>query len=150
MATDLQKTVFKKKLEKIQHGERVVMKDLILEAGGSLNTANRAQSITKSKGWGELKAKYADDERALQTLYDLAGADNEDKDNRLKASIETLKLNDRYPAQKSKIMGLMGNLDEIFGEKQENKDDESTTRETVRENPIPPPSETEGDNPVSE
>ena len=146
MATDLQKQVFKKKLEKIKEGKRVVMKDLILEAGGSLNTANRAQSITNSKGWGELKAKYADDERALQTLYDLAGADNEDKDNRLKASIETLKLNDRYPAQKSKIMGLMGNLDEIFG----NKEDESTTRETVRENPIPPSPETEGDNPVRE
>lgn len=114
MATTLQKTVFKKKLEKIQQGKKVVMKDLILEAGGSLNTANRAQSITKSKGWAELKAKYADDERALKTLYDLAGEENEDKDNRLKASIETLKLNDRYPAQKSKIMGLVGKLDEIF------------------------------------
>jgi len=114
LATDLQKTVFKKKLQKIKEGKKVVMKELILEAGGSLNTANRAQSITQSKGWAELKAKYADDERALKTLYDLAGEANDDKDNRLKASIETLKLNDRYPAQKSKILGLVGKLDEIF------------------------------------
>ena len=145
MATDFQKTIFKKKLEKIKQGKRVVMKDLILEAGGSLSTANRAKTITESKGWAELKAKYADDERALQTLYDLAGRENDDKDNRLKASIETLKLNDRYPAQKSKIMGLMGNLNEIFGD-----EDESTTRKTMPEDRVVPPSETKGDNPVPE
>ncbi|MDD5098598.1 MAG: hypothetical protein PHD31_02700 [Candidatus Pacebacteria bacterium] len=39
-------------------------------------------------------------------MNELSDPANEDKDNRLKASIEILKLNDRYPASKGKVIGL--------------------------------------------
>ena len=110
MATNLQTRVFKNKLDKIRQNKRVILKDIILKEGGSLSTANKPKSITDSKGWEQLKAKYADDEKALLTLNELADKTNEDKDNRLKASTEILKLNDRYPALKSKIVGIFDKI----------------------------------------
>ena len=89
------------------------MKDIILESGGAASTANRPKIITESKGWEELKAKYLDDEKALKTLQDLSDEKNEDKDNRFKASVEILKLNDRYPAQKSRIIGLFDKISSL-------------------------------------
>ena len=113
MATNLQTRLFKNKLDKIRQNKKVVMKAIILQEGGSLSTANKPKTITNSIGWEELKNKYADDEKALLTLNQLADEKNDDKDNRLKSSIEILKLNDRYPALKSKVIGLFDSIREL-------------------------------------
>jgi len=113
MATQLQTRIYKSKLDKIRQNKKVVMKDIILKAGGSLATANRPKTITNSVGWEELKNKYADDEKALLTLNQLADEKNDDKDNRLKSSIEILKLNDRYPKQQNVIVGLFNKIESI-------------------------------------
>ena len=113
MSTVFQERVFKKRMELKRKNKPIVMKDIILGEGGALSTANRPKIITESNGWQELKAKYLDDEKALKTLNDLADQKNEDKDNRLKASIEILELNDRYPAQKSKIIGLFDKISNL-------------------------------------
>lgn len=116
MATILQEKIFKNRMEAKRKNKSVTMKDIVLQSGGSISTAQRPKIITDSKGWQELKAKYLDDEKALKTLQDLADHTNEDKDNRFKASVEILKLNDRYPATKNKIVGLfdkISNLEDI-------------------------------------
>ena len=101
------------KLEKIREHKPLHMGQIMIEAGFSPTTAERPQDLTKSKGWEELKALYLDDEVAVKTLHELAQSTNEDKDNRFKSSVEILKLRDRYPAQKSKVMGLFAGLDSI-------------------------------------
>jgi len=113
MPTILQEKVFKRKREAVRGNKPANMKKIILEAGGSLSTANKPKSITQSKGWEMLKNQYADDEKALLTLNELADSTNDDKDNRLKASTEILKLNDRYPASKSKVIGLFDKLSDL-------------------------------------
>ena len=113
MVTTLQKNVMKIKLEKIRANKPVKMGQVILQAGGSQSTAKRPKIITDSKGYQELEAKYLNEERALKTLYDLTADTNEDKDNRFKASVEVLKLKDRYPATKSKIIGLFDKISSL-------------------------------------
>ena len=113
MATILQKKVFKDVLIATKKGEKKTMGEIILKNGGSINTSLQPNKITNSKGWLELKKKYLQDELALQTFNDLAGRDNPDKDNRLKASIEILKLNDRYPKQSSVIVGLFNKIEAL-------------------------------------
>lgn len=101
------------KIEKIRRKEPVNMRAVMLEAGFKPSTVRNPKNLTGSQGWEELKRIYLDDELALKTLGELSAPENEDKDNRLKASIEILKLNDRYPAQKSKVVGLFQSLESI-------------------------------------
>lgn len=113
MATTQQKRAMNIKLQKIKENKPVRMGEVMVQAGYSPTTAKRPQDLTQSKGWQELKVLYLDDELALKTLSDLADGTNDDKDNRLKASTEILKLNDRYPAQKSKILGLFHKIEDL-------------------------------------
>jgi hypothetical protein len=113
MATQMQKQLMKKKLEKIKNKEPVYMNRLMAEVGYSPSACRTPKFVTNSEGWKELQTKYADDEKALLTLNELADRTNEDKDNRLKASIEILKLNDRFPANKSKIVGIFDKLETL-------------------------------------
>lgn len=113
MPTTLQKQVFKKVNQKVKSNKPVVLKDIILESGGSLSTANRPQSITESKGWEELKKRYIDDEMLLMGINELASATNEDKDNRLKAIDIGLKLGDKYPKGETKIIGIFNKIEQI-------------------------------------
>jgi hypothetical protein len=110
MPTELQKKAFKRKMEVVKENKPVYMGRIMREVGFSEQTSRIPKVLTGSLGWKELQAKYADDEKALLTLNELADPMNDDKDNRLKASIEILKLNDRYPANKSKIIGLFDKL----------------------------------------
>lgn len=114
MATEMQKQAFKKKLELIQKNEPVYLSRIMAEVGFAPSICRTPKALTESKGWKELQAKYSDDEKALLTLNELADKDNTDKDNRLKASVEILKLNDRYPANKSKIVGLFEKIGNVF------------------------------------
>lgn len=109
--TRKQIAVFKAMLEEAKKGKNPDMKRLMIANGYSPNTAIAPEkNLTSRPQWEMLKAKYLNDEKALQTLNDLADKTNEDKDNRFKASVEILKLNDRYPAAKSKIIGLFDKL----------------------------------------
>ncbi len=110
MPTELQKKAFKRKMEAVKENKPVYMGRIMREVGFSEQTSRIPKVLTESLGWKELQSKYADDEKALLTLNELADPMNDDKDNRLKASIEILKLNDRYPANKSKIVGLFEKL----------------------------------------
>ena|SRR3972149_1220542 len=113
MPTMRQRKAMKILIQKTKQNKPVILKDVMLEAGFSQTTAERPQDLTKSQGWQELKLKYLNDEKALKTFSDLADDTNDDKDNRLKASVEIMKLNDRYPALKNKVVGLFQNLDSI-------------------------------------
>ena len=113
MATTLQEKAMAIKLQKVKQHKAVKMGQVMVEAGFSPLTARNPKDLTDSAGWAELKKKYLDEEIALITLNELAGKENEDKDNRLKASTEILKLQDRYPAQKSKVLGLFGALEDL-------------------------------------
>lgn len=113
MATVRQRKAMKILIEKDKNNEPIIMKDVMMKAGYPETTASRPQDLTTSKGWLKLKEKYLNDEKALITLDQLADASNDDKDNRLKSSIEILKLNDRYPALKNKVVGLFQTLDGI-------------------------------------
>lgn len=119
MATERQKALFKKKLETIQRNEPVYLGRLMKEVGYSLSMSKSPSAVTESKGWKDLQVKYADDEKALLTLSELADAQNTDKDNRLRASVEILKLNDRYPASKAKIVGMFDKLSKVFDDEKE-------------------------------
>lgn len=104
--------VFIDTLQKVRNGTQPNIERSMIKQGYSASSA-RANKVVKTKTWEALKKKYIKDDLAAQTFHDLAQPTNEDKDNRLKASIEILKLNDRYPAQKSKILGLFGSLEEL-------------------------------------
>jgi len=96
------KSVFEASLKNVSNGKNPNISGEMKKAGYSSSSC-RALKVVSTKTWEQLKAKYLNDEVALTTLLDLAGKKNEDKDNRLKASIEILKLKDRYPAGKLKL-----------------------------------------------
>src|SRR3990167_1037134 len=97
--------VFKETIRSVSIGQQPNITRAMLKQGYSLTSA-RTQKVVRTKTWEILKAKYLDDEKALITLSELSDGQNEDKDNRLKASTEILKLNERYPKQQNVIVGL--------------------------------------------
>lgn len=113
MATALQEKAMEVKLEKIRANKPVKMGEVMVEAGFKPSTARNPKDLTESEGWAELSARYLDEAKALKTLNDLMSDENEDKDNRLKASVETLKLKDRYPQKTNIAVGLFQTLDQL-------------------------------------
>ena len=112
MAKQRIKNVFIETLQNVRNGKAPAIKKTMLKHGYTESSADTLK-VTHTKTWIELKRVYLKDEKALKTFDDLADDTNEDKDNRLKASIEIMKLNDRYPAQKSKVLGLFQTLESI-------------------------------------
>lgn len=104
--------VFRDTLDSVRIGKRPNIFRAMIKHGYSPKSA-KAMKVTKTKTWDKLKAKYLNDEIALLTFNELAGAENEDKDNRLKASVEIMKLNDRYPAGKIKL-GAFEDRDKVL------------------------------------
>jgi hypothetical protein len=82
-------------------------------ANYSKNT--KPATIENTATYQELVKLYLDpaEKQALKTFLDLSAETNDDKDNRLKASIETLKLKDRYPKDATKIIGIFNKIDSI-------------------------------------
>jgi hypothetical protein len=115
MATAKQKQVFKKMVENVGKGKPVKMGELMLEANYSPAMARNPQKLTTSKNWQELVKTYLQpaEQQAVKTFFDLTAETNEDKDNRLKASIETLKIQDRYPKGETKIVGIFNKIEQI-------------------------------------
>ncbi|MFA5196250.1 MAG: hypothetical protein WC401_10685 [Bacteroidales bacterium] len=102
MSSENVKQVFNNVMESVSNGKKISISKEMRKAGYSDSSA-RAQKAKRTKTWKELEAKYLNEEKALQTLDDLADRENEDKRSRLEASKEIFKLKDRYPAGKLKI-----------------------------------------------
>lgn len=114
MATTKQIRFAKLKAKELKSSQPRPDGKLMIEAGYSESISKTPCAITKTKGFQKLLAKYAPVDRCLQTIYDLSGEDNDDKDNRLKASVEGLKLNDAYPTQKKAILQLYDKVSNLF------------------------------------
>lgn len=112
MATENQKSAFNIRTKLIKEKKPVIMGEVMKEAGYSNRTSEHPGVLTASKGWEELK-KTLNEDAAIKTFNDLVSDKNEDKRTRMDAAKEILKINDRYPAQKSKIIGLFDKLDEL-------------------------------------
>ena len=107
-----QQTAFKKTLENIAENKPVVMGDIMIESGFSKATAkNPVKNLTSKAGWQDLLARY-DDKPILDLIYQEA-LDRRDKRNATANRDILLKLKDRYPAQKSKVIGLFGGLSDL-------------------------------------
>ncbi len=86
----------------------------MLSVGYSPATANTPQKLTESKGWQELLAQV-DDKVILDKVYDILLSS--DKRASLSAADTLLKLKDRYPANKSKFIGVFENLKALRDER---------------------------------
>lgn len=111
MPTQLQKQAFDIKSLKVKERKPIVMGDIMVEAGYSEITADKPKNLTESTGWQTLLAKY-DDEPIMDLIYEEA-LDKSDKRNATANRDILLKLKDRYPAQKSKVIGLFGGLSDL-------------------------------------
>lgn len=109
MATLKQKTAFKKMLDNVSQGNPETMGQILTKSGYK-KISSQPIRILDSKGFQELLAQIDDDE-ILKRFYGILRDD--DKRASLQAGIELLKLKDRYPVQKSKIIGLFDKLGEI-------------------------------------
>ena len=113
MATLRQKTAIKKTLENIGIRNPKSMGEIMVDSGYSPSMAKNPKELTQSKAWEKAMAgvNFA---AHLQELNELAStANNEDKDNVLKGKDMLFKLGDKYPAQKSKVLGLFAGLESI-------------------------------------
>jgi len=110
MATETQKRAMDLKIEKIKQKKPIKMGKIMLEAGYSKKAAEYPKRLVESKGWQEL-LNTIEDSALINKLNEIA-LDNEDKRACLQAIDIILKLKDKYPEQKTKIMGLFGALKE--------------------------------------
>jgi len=104
MATPKQEKAMKLKLE----NPTAPMRKIMRMAGYSEDSARYPKRLTESKGWKELLNKYFPDDRLLQVHNELL----ESKDQRVKREALDMayKLKDKYPATKTKVQGLFGNI----------------------------------------
>jgi len=127
MATLKQKTAFKKVLQNISNENPQTAGQILVASGYDITTSKRPGQVLDSKGFQKLLAKI-DDEKILTRFYQILS--DEDKRASIQAGIELLKLKDRYPANKSKIIGLfdtLSNLEEPASEpSEEGKEDNKT------------------------
>jgi len=73
-------------------------------------TAKTPDKLTGSKAWQQM-LKEINEEDILQRVREIALDD--DKRASLQASDMIFKLKDLYPAQKNKVLGLFGSLEEL-------------------------------------
>ena len=101
--------VFTNCLENVKQGKEMNVKREMLDAGYSKTSAS-VGIIKKTKTWQKLLSEI-DDEEILEKVKEILKA--EDKRSSLTAADMLLKLKDRYPAQKSKIVGLFDRISEL-------------------------------------
>ena len=107
-----QKIAFKKVLELMLKQEPIILRDIMKKSGYSDATAiNPTANLTGKTAWKELLAKI-DEEPLLDKLRTIA-LDDDDKRSSITAIQELLKLLDKYPKDKSKIIGLFERIDNI-------------------------------------
>ena len=105
-----QKTAFKKVLENVSEGNPKSAHQLLTESGYH-KIAKQPSRILDSKGFQALLSTI-DDKVILDRINEILS--DTDKRSSLTAADMLLKLKDRYPASKSKVIGLfetIGNLE---------------------------------------
>ena len=117
-----QQTAFKIMLERLMKHEPIVLGKIMKEAGyADATCVNPEANLISRPGWEVLK-RTLDSNGAIQTFNDLVAPDNEDKRTRLSAAIEITKIQDGYPKQENKVIGLFEKVGKDFN-------DEPTTTE---------------------
>ena len=113
MATTKQKIAISKTYENLGKGNTKNIGEIMLESGYSKSVAKNPQNLTQSKAWQEAKAEI-DYARHIKELDKMASTkNNTDKYNVLRSKDMLFKLGDLYPAQKSKVLGLFGALEDL-------------------------------------
>lgn len=114
-------------LQKLAKKEPVVLKQIMMEVGYSPNTAVcPGKNLTSKVGWDILKREL-DADGAKQALNELVSSENENKNVRLAAATEIIKIQGGYPQQENKVIGLFEKVSEL-------QDDKS--RETAKVNQL--------------
>lgn len=108
-----QKAAFSQMLEAIKTGKDVELKKIMIKAGFSELTARNPETNLLSKESFQQLLNQIDDSEILNKFREILKA--EDKRASIAAGVELLKLKDRYPAQKSKIIGLFESLSNLEG-----------------------------------
>ena len=101
MVTIKQKKAFKTVMDRVENGS--TMKDALVKAGYSKNTAKAPTKITKSSGWLELLEKHIPDKKLTKVLEQgLDATDKELPDYAVRHKyLETgLKLKSKFPQEK--------------------------------------------------
>ena len=106
------KNVFDNTLKDIRSGKKVSISGAMKKEGYSESSC-RALKVKKTKTW-ETLLKSVDDEIILKKIYEILQGD--DKRSSLTSADMLLKLKDKYPAQKSKVMGLFQAIDDLKDE----------------------------------
>jgi hypothetical protein len=122
MATLKQKATFKDTLENLQQGTPLTKKEILLRNGYTTSVASNPALVFDSKYFKEKLAKI-DDTVIIDKWYQWA-TDGTDRRVAVQCGDYLLKLKDRYPASKSKVIGLFDTLDDLTPQ-----DNESRTTE---------------------
>ena len=97
-----QKLAFKELLNTLQKQQPVALKNIMLKAGFSLNTAiNPSKNLTSKIGWQQLLNKI-DNEPLIDKLNEIALKRKDSRAN-IAAISELLKIKDLYPDKKIKV-----------------------------------------------
>ena len=103
------KKVFQGAIDNIKAGKEPNVKGEMIKQGYSENSA-KVLKVTITKAWQEL-LNSIDDEEVVNRITDILR--DEDKRSSLTAADMLLKLKDRYPAQKSKVIGLFDIVEQL-------------------------------------
>ncbi len=108
-----QKTTFDELLKAIQSGQPFSWKAVMTKGGYSKNTAVCPEyNLVSKEGFQQLLSKI-DDAAILAKVYTIIFG--EDSRSSLNAADMIFKLKDRFPAQKSKVVGLFDTLSSLEG-----------------------------------
>ena len=114
-----QRTTFNVLLDSIRNGRRITWKAVMVKGGYSKKTALNVEHNLLSRGGFQRLLERIDDAPILAKIYEIVFG--EDKRSSLSAADMIMKLKNRYPAQKSKIIGLFETIKSLEeeNEKQE-------------------------------
>lgn len=104
------KDVFENSLKNVRDGKKPNISGNMRKQGYS-ESSSKALKVKETKTWKELLNKI-DDSKVLNMLDEIV-EDKSDKRARIEAGKEIMKLKDRYPRDKSKLVGLYERLDDI-------------------------------------
>ncbi len=121
MVTARQKKVIDIILENQNSGQVMTLGEILLKAGYSKSISERPQSVFESLNFKEY-LNTIDDRPIIKKWMQWALSD---KDRRvaLEAGREILKLKDRYPDVRTKVVGLFANIGELTGDGEDEKAD---------------------------
>ena len=106
-----QQTTFKDTVKNVQQKNPLSKKEILLNNGYSNTVANKPSLVFSSK-YFKTKLAMLDDTRILDKWYEWALSD-EDKRVSVQCGEQIMRLKDRYPASKSKVIGLFETLDDL-------------------------------------